>query len=307
MGRCPWGGNGNEGRMDGFTGAPRLAQNDGAVSTKDPMRQASGASSDRPRVLKRGGPAPSEPDQAARAILEAFDAADREGSHPSSITVQWEDATLALDLQSWRGFRDRSLSLEAVATRLQIEASGDPEAVAKASGAAASLGAGKSPSNGAFNPSALVSMETLKSPYFLGGCGIVTLLGLFGILALIVRAASRRSAAPAAPDLPARGPASAPARLPVELHFLSGPLNGRIVPMKARVRIGREVVDNDLVLDDPSVSRHHALIESLDGGFQLKDLGSSNGTFLNGMRLDRPRQLATGDQLKVGQIQISVQ
>jgi len=275
--------------------------------TKDAMRQAPGASSDRPRVLKRGGPAPSEPDQAARAILEAFDVADREGSQPSSITVQWEDATLALDLQSWRGFRDRSLSLEAVSTRLQIEASGDPDAVAKASGGAAALGAGKSPSSRAFNPSTLLSVETLKSPYFLGGCGIVTLLGLFGILALIVRAASRRSAAPAAPDLSARGPASAPARLPVELHFLSGPLNGRIVPMKARVRIGREVVDNDLVLDDPSVSRHHALIEALDGGFQLKDLGSSNGTFLNGMRLDRPRQLATGDQLKVGQIQISVQ
>jgi hypothetical protein len=149
-------------------------------------------------------------------------------------------------------------------------------------------------------------VETLKNPYFLGGCGIVTLLGLFGVLALIVRAASRRSAVPMAPDLPARGPAPSPARLPVELHFLSGPLDGRIVPMKARVRIGREVVDNDLVLDDPSVSRHHALIEALDGGFQIRDLGSSNGTFLNGMRLDRPLRLSAGDQLKVGQIQISI-
>jgi hypothetical protein len=267
---------------------------------------------DRPRVIRAAGAAPEDPDQAARKILEAFDVADREGSHPASLTMQWDDATLALDLQAWRGFRDGSLSLEAVAIRLQIQSTGDPDAVAKASAGAASLASGKVQPRGTSAPSSLLTVETLKNPFVLGGCGIVVLFVLFGVLALLIRALSRRprlqpGGPPPSSSLPARGPTPPPDRPAVELHFLSGPLAGRTVPLQPRVRIGREPVDNDLVLEDASVSRHHALIAGHAGGFQVKDLGSSNGTFLNGMRLDRPLQLSVGDLLKVGLIQIRVQ
>ena len=44
-------------------------------------------------------------------------------------------------------------------------------------------------------------------------------------------------------------------------------------------RIGR-ALDNDIVLEDASVSRHHAVIESRNGGHVLRDLGSQNGTWL---------------------------
>lgn len=275
------------------------------------------ASTDRPSSLRMAGAAPWEPDQAAKVILDAFDAADRQGSHPASITVRWDDATLALDLQSWRGFRDGSLSLEAVATRLQIQSSADPDAVAKASAGASTLGPGKV--QGTSAASSLLSAETLKHPVFLGGCGLLFLLGACVLVALFIRFLIRRPPASPAPSRPPSDrptpaappptrifPAGAPPRPATELHFLSGPLSGRTVPLGPRIRIGREIVGNDLVLEDASVSRHHALIEGAADGFRVSDLASSNGTFLNGLRLDRPLGLGAGDQLKVGQILIEV-
>src|SRR5438046_8288291 len=43
---------------------------------------------------------------------------------------------------------------------------------------------------------------------------------------------------------------------------------------------------NDLVLDDPTVSRHHCAIAVTPRGFQLRDLGSTNGTWLGGHRVE---------------------
>ncbi|HUQ43750.1 MAG TPA: ATP-binding cassette domain-containing protein [Candidatus Limnocylindria bacterium] len=68
---------------------------------------------------------------------------------------------------------------------------------------------------------------------------------------------------------------------------------------RASVRIGR-AVDNDLALDDLRISRHHAEIAVLpDGGFEVRDLASSNGTFLNGQRI-RTERLEPGDFVGLG-------
>jgi ABC-type multidrug transport system, ATPase component len=65
------------------------------------------------------------------------------------------------------------------------------------------------------------------------------------------------------------------------------------------VHIGR-AVDGDFVLDDLRVSRHHALVvTSPDGSFEVQDLGSSNGTFVNGRRIHAQR-LESGDFIGVG-------
>lgn len=52
-----------------------------------------------------------------------------------------------------------------------------------------------------------------------------------------------------------------------------------------RVRIGREPQTNDLVLDSAEVSRYHAVLQRKDDGYRLVDLGSANGTFVNGQRI----------------------
>jgi pSer/pThr/pTyr-binding forkhead associated (FHA) protein len=63
-------------------------------------------------------------------------------------------------------------------------------------------------------------------------------------------------------------------------------------------KIGR-ALDNDIVLEDSSVSRHHATIESGGGSFRLRDLGSQNGTFVRGERVNEA-PLNSGDPVRVG-------
>ncbi|HEY2526250.1 MAG TPA: FHA domain-containing protein [Candidatus Binataceae bacterium] len=63
--------------------------------------------------------------------------------------------------------------------------------------------------------------------------------------------------------------------------------------------LGR-AIDNDIVLADASVSRHHAAIVPQNGGFALRDLASQNGTFVRGQKIKDICQLANGDDLRLG-------
>ena len=56
----------------------------------------------------------------------------------------------------------------------------------------------------------------------------------------------------------------------------------------------------DVVLSDPNVSRQHAEIRPRGGGWMLSDLGSTNGSTLNGRRIDGPEMLKPGDEIEVG-------
>ena len=67
-----------------------------------------------------------------------------------------------------------------------------------------------------------------------------------------------------------------------------------------RVTIGR-ADDNDLILaQDPTVSRQHAVLERIDDDWRIRDLSSSNGTFVNGMRITTPTLINPGDRVSVG-------
>jgi predicted component of type VI protein secretion system len=56
----------------------------------------------------------------------------------------------------------------------------------------------------------------------------------------------------------------------------------------------------DIVLQDPNVSRQHAEIRPRGGSWVLNDLGSTNGSLLNGRRIERPEVLKPGDEIEVG-------
>jgi pSer/pThr/pTyr-binding forkhead associated (FHA) protein len=67
------------------------------------------------------------------------------------------------------------------------------------------------------------------------------------------------------------------------------------------VTIGR-APENDLVLDaDEFASVEHARVEPRRDGVWLEDLGSTNGTFVNGVKLTQPRKLSSGDVIRVGE------
>ncbi len=67
----------------------------------------------------------------------------------------------------------------------------------------------------------------------------------------------------------------------------------------APTTLGR-ATDNDIVIADASVSRHHASIVPRDGGFALRDLGSQNGTYVGGRPIEGERALRDGDDLRLG-------
>ncbi len=69
---------------------------------------------------------------------------------------------------------------------------------------------------------------------------------------------------------------------------------------KGIITLGRDIT-NDIVINDPEVSRHHARLTQTGTGYTLEDLGSTNGTFVNGQRLTGARVLANGDMVGLGE------
>jgi pSer/pThr/pTyr-binding forkhead associated (FHA) protein len=58
--------------------------------------------------------------------------------------------------------------------------------------------------------------------------------------------------------------------------------------------------DCTIVLADPNVSRHHAEVRPAGDGFAVHDLGSTNGTLVNGTKIAGPHQLVDGDEVRLG-------
>jgi pSer/pThr/pTyr-binding forkhead associated (FHA) protein len=90
------------------------------------------------------------------------------------------------------------------------------------------------------------------------------------------------------------------------LRVLSGPATGVRVPLGEHgVTLGRDE-SSTVPLRDARVSRLHGRIESVEGAWVYRDLGSTNGSFLNGMRILRAG-LALGDELLLGDTRIAVE
>ena len=70
-----------------------------------------------------------------------------------------------------------------------------------------------------------------------------------------------------------------------------------IGPAGATIGRGRQA---DVVLNDPNVSRQHAEIRPRGGSWVITDLGSTNGSQLNGRRIDGSEVLRTGDEIELG-------
>ena len=88
---------------------------------------------------------------------------------------------------------------------------------------------------------------------------------------------------------------------PFRLIIRTGPNPGVVIDLTKEVSMMGRDVTNDVVVGDAEVSRQHARISRTPAGFVLEDLGSTNGTFVNGERLAAPRVLNAGDLIGVGE------
>ncbi|NMB55562.1 MAG: FHA domain-containing protein [Leptolinea sp.] len=89
-----------------------------------------------------------------------------------------------------------------------------------------------------------------------------------------------------------------------QLVIRSGVGAGKVLPLeKSEMHVGRDVT-NDLVISDEKVSRRHARLYSEGDQYVVEDLGSTNGTFINGARLSGPHLLRVGEQITFGETSI---
>jgi len=83
--------------------------------------------------------------------------------------------------------------------------------------------------------------------------------------------------------------------VPATIGIVGGGCSGALLATQVLSR-----TDNDVVLDDPATSRHHAEILFHEGHYVVKDLGSANGTYVSEQRVSE-RALADGDAIRIGQ------
>ena len=138
---------------------------------------------------------------------------------------------------------------------------------------------------------------------------IAFLVLLYLFIWRIVRTASRDL------RLPQESFILAPSGAPGVRAARSGPRTGRLVVLKsadlqqgedfeldsAQLTIGRGGQNDISISTDEYASARHARFEPRQDGVWVQDLGSTNGTYLNGARLEHPRRLTQGDIVRVGE------
>ena len=89
---------------------------------------------------------------------------------------------------------------------------------------------------------------------------------------------------------------------PISLTIQSGANPGEVFAIHHYARTIGRGIENDIVIAEPSLSRQHARIRPLPYAFVIEDLGSTNGTFVNGQRVTAATPLRPGDSLQLGNV-----
>jgi serine/threonine protein kinase len=119
--------------------------------------------------------------------------------------------------------------------------------------------------------------------------------------------ASARATLAAAPPSPA-GPSSSEAGTALRLKVTAGNAAGTEIEVRDELLIGRHASAQGRLGDDIEISRRHALVSRTPSGqYLIEDLGSTNGTSVNGRIISAPEPLAVGDTIEVGCTTLVVQ
>jgi len=93
-------------------------------------------------------------------------------------------------------------------------------------------------------------------------------------------------------------------RVSPQIEMISGVRSERLDLVADRSTIGKAAENDVAVADDATASHLHAVLERFAAGWCVTDLGSSNGTFVNGERIWASRRLRHGDEIRVGQTRL---
>ncbi len=128
--------------------------------------------------------------------------------------------------------------------------------------------------------------------------GFLALLYLFLLSVVRVLVRDLRAAA--------REPDQELGRLVVVESPLDEPTAGEQFPLDAVTTIGRDV-NNSIAIDDAFASAEHATLTFRGRAWYVEDAGSTNGTYVNGNRVDGVAPIGFGDELQVGQVRFRLE
>lgn len=235
-----------------------------------------------PLERSRPEPAPTSMSAGAQVLDEAFSQEFAEERQPERITVRYANETWELDWEDWWAYRQGEADLEGLVAKIRI----------RIEGAAATPKPPKVEET--LNESAA---KGLPMAWIAAAVGVVILL-IGGVLAWVLL---RRKERPPNRIVSRQQPPPPPplVQIPTQLYFHTGPLAGQSVPLGQGLRVGRER-DCHVCVEDGSVSRHHADLVPGPQGWVLRDLGSSNGTTVNGARIQGEVLLRGDESLAFG-------
>lgn len=83
--------------------------------------------------------------------------------------------------------------------------------------------------------------------------------------------------------------------------------NKKKIELVTKIKIGRES-DNDVVVENKLASRHHAVIQKIKDAYFIKDDNSTNGTYINDVRIpsDKYVKLNSGDKITIGNMTLVI-
>lgn len=116
-------------------------------------------------------------------------------------------------------------------------------------------------------------------------------------------AGSERDRSPNPPS-PTVSPSSDPSSSPepgLYLEVIAGNAAGTMIRVDHELVVGRRATGAGQLSQDTEISRQHAhIVREASGSYSIEDLGSSNGTFVNGLKIASPTLLAEGDSIELG-------
>ncbi len=104
----------------------------------------------------------------------------------------------------------------------------------------------------------------------------------------------------------AREPMTTLGRLVIIESPAGEPPTGHVFALDSITTLGRDV-NNSIVVDDPFASAEHAVLTYRGSSWYVEDLGSTNGTYVNGQRVGGVVPLGYGDEVQLGQVRLRLE